>query len=132
MKAAIFAIILSFLYFILAFFNLLASIHGPDSLPFFTFIYLLIALGVLWAGWGLLRKKPAVNLMLIFLIPWGIVSLLGGLFLWRIAMKFDEQIFSSRSSQIKVSKVQDAWYYSKRRNPIGIKISFNLEVPTKG
>ena len=45
---------------------------------------------------------------------------------------FDEQIFSSRSSQIKVSKVQDAWYYSKRRNPIGIKISFNLEVPTKG
>lgn len=131
MQAFISAVILSLIYLVLSFFNLVGSVHGTESLPLFTLVYLIVSYAVVWLFYLFTRKSNATKKIIVFYVVWGIVSILSGLFLWQLAARFDQYKMLNRTIGIKITDIKDELYTSKKGNPVGIKVQLSIQVPEK-
>lgn len=94
----IIVVILSIAYTYVAFLNIMGPLHppiisikGPEDHPGFALIYWIIALAVTWSIYYFLRKRPGLFATLVLIIV-GIAFIFAGIFLWDIAIRYENLI----------------------------------------
>jgi len=118
------------LYVLLAYALQRSALHGPDSLPLFTEVWLAGACALLWGGWWLLGRWRSRARYLVLVIG-GVLLGSVALDLGNIAESHDTSVREEEMAGVRVSAVRDAMYSTAKGDPIGIRLSFDVEFPTR-
>ncbi len=124
----IISIAFTLLQWICAFFLVIASIHGPSSLPALTLFWLILIQVILWSSFIIFRRCEYKHAT-VYLIFLGIVTTASAPLIYFIAEKYDAYRWNNILSNTKIYNVRDDLLLTSDGLPFGIRFSFKAEFP---
>lgn len=122
------AIVFTLLQLALAFFLVIISIHGPDSLPGITLFWFITIQLILWSGFAALRKYNDKK-TLVYLTGLGLITTATGPLMVFIADKYDACKHEDILAHTKIRDVRDELLLTENGRPFGVIFSFKAEFP---
>jgi hypothetical protein len=120
------------IYILIGFFFFAASVHGPNALPYFTAVYLFLALAATWIIYSRIERKNPPRKTFIFAgLCSGIAVLLAGLSFGSLIWLSDWENYSERkmAANTEVLNMQDELLLSPAGNPIGVRLKYSMRFP---
>lgn len=132
----ILAIIFSVVYAVLAFLLAgLLSIHGPDLMPVAVLAYFIVAATVLWLTYFFFKRRSYKYkdwLFLLTALAVGGALVLASSISRGLLFEVDNYYYRKRAANTKVSDMKDEVLLSPSGNPIGIRLSYSVDLPDSG
>ena len=107
-----------------------AAIHGAGPAALLAFVPTALGVGILWVGYGWLRRQRVRNMTITFALLAVVILLINELVLPSTPLQAWRS--ERRLEKIVVRNIRDEVFLTRRGNPIGIRITFDATVPQTG